>query len=437
MISLLLVFFALTRSQDLLATVNIYDGYSDEQIESIREERQKEYDEKMEECKKNDALKDFCDTMYASMKPGLLTNENGVESTIKKVDAFTIIIWSHGYTGKIDLGALKGKAAVATITQLGRLSRSMSKSLDKHIKDLIPIAKKVKDDLSIENMVEYHRSIIKAMKDEKATNDDASLSIVGDVKGKVMYLQVTGIIKIVDSPLNVNSFACLLGGIAKYSEKINVKYFTTDIRSFKTLNFEKITTDQFFITFFASNYDDYDYKGIKYNIYSWNILYGNSENGLKEISDFSLPYSAVSSFGIWTSTLYFFISRTKDVNEIKNLNLSVGISTARSSLLDVPKQTIKVKTDSLWENSDIKPTIYVTADKKLYTVDDSESSLKVEQKEPYVAEPPKKKNNVGLIVGIVVAVVVVIVIVVVVVIIVRKKKAANGGSSNEGKAEDA
>lgn len=439
MIGFLLLCFAMPKSYDKLYThIEIYAGFTAEEVRKVREERQAEYDKSMDECKKQGGyMKDFCEMMYEAMKPENMISDSEVEETIRKTDSFSILISSFGYYGKIDLSTLKSRAALVSILQTSRLSYLPTSSMYKQkIKNIQKAIKNIKIDASLDSMLQVHNAISNQIKDNKAYGDENQiLQIVGDVKNKVGYLQITsGITQIIDSPLNADCAAFLLGKITKDSQPINAKYLTVDLTAFSSLNLDNVHPQQFFLTFFASNYDSYDYKRIDYGEDSWRVYYGNSESSLYLLSSFKLPYSTTQKFGILTNSLIFLISRsTSNDFEIKALNITVGqaIPTTTVSLKD--QETIYLKLDKIWKESSQKPKVVVVADKKQYSLDQSEApGLEAEIQEHYVESPPKKKSNkIGIIIGVVVAVVVVVVIVIVVIIIVKKKKAAKAGSSNQ------
>ena len=85
-------------------------------VQQYREEKQKEYDEHMEECKKQgDYMINFCELMHEAFKPQNIITEDEVEETIRRIDYYSILIMSFGYQGKIDLNQLKSYDDVVSI----------------------------------------------------------------------------------------------------------------------------------------------------------------------------------------------------------------------------------------------------------------------------------------------------------------------------------
>lgn len=437
MLSFLLLSFAIfAKAADLITTVQIYAGYTKEEIQEKREEQQKAYDEAMKECRKIDYMKDYCEIMYAVLKPTNMISEDEVEETIKKLDSYSILINSYGYFGKIDLSQMKGRAAVVSILVSDRAyldSHYLEKTID--FKGIAQEMQSIKpNDNSLNNVLKIHKILMSHDKREKSYGNNEVLDIVGGIKNKVGYLQVTsmgGSIRIVESPLNSNSALFLFCRITSDSEPIHSDFLAVDLNTYNSLNMENIAVKQFFLSLFSSDYDNYLYQKIHYGSSSWMFYVSKNDISYTKVS-FTLPYSVTESFGVLTECLNFIISRVSEEIELKGLNITVGeaVPSGTSSNLQ-EKETIDIKFDSTWEGTTEKPKIHVVADKTKFELSQEAIALGVKIDDHYKETPPKKSNKTGIIIGVVVAVVVVIIVVVVVVVIVLKKKKAKDGSSNQ------
>lgn len=443
MISLLVLsFVTFTKAQALIDTIHIYAGYTKDQIKNFREEKQEEYEEAMNECRKDEYMKDICEIIYAALKPLNMISEDEVEETIKNIDAFSLIIYSYGYSGKIDLSKLKRRAEAVSILQTDQKPNLDSSKIINNIKILAKEMQIIKPDFTLNNVLQIHKSLMSHNKAEKAYGSKSVLEIVGDVKNKVGYFQISsvvysgGTIRIIDSPVNSNCAVFLLCTFESDSKPINSNYLTVDLTTYNSLHDDQYKSKQFCLSLFGTTYDNYKYKKIHYTTSGWELYYGKYKDSLTKIS-FELPFDLAETFGILTNSLHFLITRVIEEFELKGLNISVGLvpSTGASDLQE--KDVIYVELDENWENSQKKPEINIVADSSKYELDKEVIDKKIAKlEEPYKAEPKKPKNKTGIIIGVVVAVVVVIVVIVVVVIVVKKKKAAKAGSSNQEGGED-